>query len=114
MTNSISLKMHFLEAILSVGIFFCIYVIKHATVSVRLLYHQINPYHPLGKISRQQFDDIFLFFFFFFPQKTEFDISCNKSPLETICIKFQNLFSGKKKKNFKMLSAEIFTHCDNH
>ena len=30
---------------------------------------------------------------------TGFDISCKLSPLETICLKCQNLFSGKKKKS---------------
>ena len=42
---------------------------------------------------------IFFFFFlllFFFFQKVGFDISCKLSPKETICMKFQSLFSGKK------------------
>ena len=33
-----------------------------------------------------------LIFFFLFCQTTEFDISCKLSPLETICMKCQNLF----------------------
>ena len=33
-------------------------------------------------------------------QKTGFDISCKLSPLETICMKCQILFSGKNKKKF--------------
>ena len=37
--------------------------------------------------------------FSYFSQKTGFDISCKLSPLETICRKYQNLFSGKNKKN---------------
>ena len=51
-------------------------------------------------------------FFPYFSQITGFDISCKLSPLETICIKYQNLFSGKnkkKKKYFNVLSAENFT-----
>ena len=50
-------------------------------------------------------------YFSYFAQKTGFDISYKLSPLETVCIKCQILFSGKnkKKKNFKMLLAEIFT-----
>ena len=44
----------------------------------------------------------------YFSQKTGFDISCKLSPLETFCMKCQNLFSGKNKKNItKMLSAEL-------
>ena len=37
--------------------------------------------------------------FSYFSQKTEFDISCKLSPLETICMKCQILFSGKNRKN---------------
>ena len=42
---------------------------------------------------------------FLFSQKTGFDISCKLSPLETICMKCQILFSGKNKNN--MLSADF-------
>ena len=49
-----------------------------------------------------------IFFFLFFMQETEVDISCKLSPLETICIKCQILFSGKNKKNvINLLSAEL-------
>ena len=41
--------------------------------------------------------DKLVIFFLFFPEN-RFDISCKLSPLETICMKFQNLFSGKNKK----------------
>ena len=51
-------------------------------------------------------DDVFLIFFF---QKTGFDILCKLSALETICIKCQNLFSGKNIKYFFLWSAEKFT-----
>ena len=50
-----------------------------------------------------------LVIFSYFSQKTGFDISCESSPKETICMKCQNLFSGKKKKKFSMSSAENFT-----
>ena len=48
-------------------------------------------------------------FFFFFSQKTGFDISCQLSPVETIGMKCQNLFSGKneKKKNISLSSAGL-------
>ena len=36
-------------------------------------------------------DDKLIFFF----QKTEFDISCKLSPVETICMKRQIMFSGE-------------------
>ena len=51
-------------------------------------------------------DDI-LISFSFFKKKRDFDISCKLSPNETICMKFQSLFSGGKK--IKMPSADIFT-----
>ena len=38
-------------------------------------------------------------YFSYSSQKTGFDISCKLSPLETVCMKCQNLFSGKNKKN---------------
>ena len=37
-------------------------------------------------------------YFSYFSQKTGFDNSCNLSPTETICMKYQILLSGKKKK----------------
>ena len=43
-------------------------------------------------------DDKLIKFFLFF-QKTRFGISCKLSPLETICMKCQILFSRKNKKN---------------
>ena len=42
--------------------------------------------------------------FFYFSQKTGFDISCKLSPVETICMNGQNLFSGEKKKKKKKIS----------
>ena len=57
-----------------------------------------------GKIfSRQQFE-----FFFYFSHRTEFDILCKLSPMETVCMKYQILFSGKGKKNItNLLSAKL-------
>ena len=48
-------------------------------------------------------------YFSYFSQKTGFDIVSKLSPLETICMKCQILFSGKNQKNISMLSAENFT-----
>ena len=47
---------------------------------------------------------------FFYYQKTGSDIAFKVSPLETICIQRQNLFSGKMSKilYFKLSSAESF------
>ena len=46
----------------------------------------------------------------YFSQKTCFDISCNFSPLETICIKMSNpffFFLEKNKNGIILLSAEL-------
>ena len=51
-------------------------------------------------------DDI-LKYFSDFSQKKCFDISFKLSPLETICMECQILFSGKNKKNINLLSAEL-------
>ena len=52
-------------------------------------------------------DDI-LKCFSYFSQKTGFDISCKLSPLETICMNCQILFSGKTRKNIiSLVSAEL-------
>ena len=57
----------------------------------------------LGKnFSRRQIDDIFSYF----SRKTGFDISCKLSPMETICMKCQILFSGTNKKNIILSSVE--------
>ena len=61
----------------------------------------INTEHALGRFSRRQIDVCL-----FFPQKTGSGMSCKLSPKETICMKFQILFSGKMRKYFKMSSAE--------
>ena len=58
----------------------------------------------LGKIFSRQHIEIFFFFFL----ETVFDISCKLSPLETICINWQILFSGKNKKEIiSLLSTEL-------
>ena len=52
-------------------------------------------------------------YFSYFSLKTGFDISCKLSPMETIYMKCQNLFSGKNKKNItichllKILPTEL-------
>ena len=48
--------------------------------------------------SADKVDDIFSYF----SQNTSFGISCKLSPLETVCMKYQNLFSGKNKKNMSI------------
>ena len=58
----------------------------------------------VGKIfSRQHFE-----IFYNSSQETGFNISCKLPPLETICMKCQILFSGKKKKNAINLSSAKF------
>ena len=58
---------------------------------ILLIYSSLNFYHPMGKFSRRQNDDIF----FYFSQKIGFDISCKLSPEETICMMCQSLFFWK-------------------
>ena len=61
----------------------------------------------LSTPSKNSADDI-LNCFSYFSQKTGFDISCKLSPLETICMKCQILFSRKNKKTIiNLLSAEL-------
>ena len=55
----------------------------------------------LGKIFSRQHTKIF----FLFSQKSGFNISCKLSPLETVCLKYQILFSVKNKKNVTNLSS---------
>ena len=49
----------------------------------------LNLYHSLGLFSRWWI----WWYLVLFSQKTGFDISCKLSPLETICMTCQNLFS---------------------
>ena len=63
----------------------------------------------LHEMSNLFSGNVFFFFFLFFPRKQVFDISCKLSPLETICMKCQNLFSGKNKKKHFLSSAAKFT-----
>ena len=46
--------------------------------------------------------------YFYFSQETGFDISCKLSPLETICMKCQLLFSGNNNNNIFNLSSVVF------
>ena len=58
----------------------------------------------LGKnFGKQHFE----LFFLIFPRKKDFDSSCKLSPVETIYMKCQILFSGKNKKNINLSSAEL-------
>ena len=55
--------------------------------------------------SRWHFE---IFLFSYFSQETRLDISCQLSPLETIWMKYQILFSVQNKKNIiNLLSAEF-------
>ena len=49
-------------------------------------------------VNRWQIDDVFLNFL-----RKRVDISRKLSPLEKLCMKYQNLFSGKSKKNISIL-----------
>ena len=51
--------------------------------------------------------DNILKYFYFSKKKTGLDISCKLSPKETICMKCQNLFSEKKKKNIYIFQNVI-------
>ena len=46
-----------------------------------------------------------LMILFLFSQKTGFDILCKLSPMETICMKYQILFSGKIRKIFQYVGC---------
>ena len=67
--------------------------VKHYECLTKLLWHDMT-----GVTTRwaNSADDKLIFFLF--SQKTGFQISCRLSPveIETICLKCQNLFSGKK------------------
>ena len=47
--------------------------------------------------------------FLLFYQKTGLDISCILTPMETLCMKCQNIFSGKKEKTINV-SSNDFAH----
>ena len=66
----------------------------------------LNLYHSLGYFNRQQTDDMFCF-----TLKISFDILCKVSPVETICMKCQMLFSGKIRNIFKMSPVEFYPAC---
>ena len=57
----------------------------------------------LGKIFSRRYFEIF----FLFSQKTDFDISCKLSPMETLCMKCQILFSEKKKCSLLIFSSML-------
>ena len=64
----------------------------------------MNGHLTLTTLWADSADDKLMIIFLFF-KKTGYDISCKLSPVETICIKCQNLFSKKNKKNISMSSA---------
>ena len=67
----------------------------------------ISYYKCLGPWVKYSADDI-LKYFSYFSKKRGFDISCKMSPLGTICIKCQILFSHKK--NIANLSPAESAH----
>ena len=71
----------------------------------------ILPIYPFNTALWVKFsaDDIWNIFSYFY-QKTCFDISCKLSPMETICMKWQILFSGKNKKKIIKVSSAEFAH----
>ena len=69
---------------------------------MKALVSSFNLYLSLGKSRRWQT-------FLTFPRKLGLTIHANYLLLETIYMKCQSLFSGKKKTYFKMSSAENFT-----
>ena len=62
----------------------------------------------LGKIRKSISKYLLLFLFYF--KKTRFDISFKLSPMETICLKCQNLFSWKNKKQYYKVIALILVN----
>ena len=89
-----------------------------------MVLHCTEPFSIILRSSRYDLnkysaDDKLVIFFLFFP-KTGFDISCKLSPMETICMKCQNLFSGKNKKNIskcrllKILPRVLSVKTPNH
>ena len=60
-----------------------------------------NAHHSGKKFQQTTIRNIF----FYLSHKTIFDISCNLSPVETICMKYQILFCGKNMKNIINLSS---------
>ena len=66
----------------------------------------LNRYHSLGIFSRRQIDNILSYL----SQKIGLIVSCKLCP-EAICMKCQNLFSGKNKIFiFQFASVDNFTH----
>ena len=80
---------------------------------VELCFHQLHKHIRccyLFDITLSTLGKIFSRRHFYFSQKKGFHISCKLSPMETICMKCQNLFSGKNKKTIISLSSAEFVH----
>ena len=76
---------------------YCLNVSKLGAVTVCIMCSRFHiliclMLSTLGKIFSRRHTEIF---FLFFPEMG-FAISCKLSPLETVCMKCQILFSGKK------------------
>ena len=72
----------------------------------------INFYHSLGMFSRWQI--VHIFFFLFYIHRIGFDIYMQTVSLDIICMKCQNLFSGKNKKNISRYQLLKFLHSVKH
>ena len=68
----------------------------------------IDTCHAMGNFSKRQSDNILLIFF---SRKQILTLHANLSPLETICLKYQNLFSGKISKIFLIVVCWFFPAC---
>ena len=63
----------------------------------------LSSFELAQRVVKVKISAIFKYFPYFFSLKTDFDVSCK----ETICMKCQNLFSGKNKKIIDLSSAEL-------
>ena len=65
-------------------------------ILIQIQLQDFNFSHFLGWFIRWQTDDVFLTF----PRKQDLTVkACKLSQFETVCMKYQNMFSGKNKEN---------------
>ena len=71
-------------------------------------------FSTLNMLWANSADNNYMIFFLIFPKRF-WQFMQKMSPMLTICMKYQNQFSGKNKKNVcKMSSAKIFTQSAKH
>ena len=95
--RSIKMKIHFMMIITKACHYWLIFC-SHTSYRCSNILPQTSSCHLL--VFNFYHDKLVIFSYF--SQKTGFDISCKLSPLETICMKCQNLFFGKNKKNISV------------